>query len=165
MNALVCLRVMGKRKITGESGQSLVELALTMPVLLLLLLGAVEFGQAAFQAIQLSNAAKAAAQYGAQQAYTASDVTGMTAIAQQEVPAIPVSVSVGPPTCSCSSPDAGAPSFSCTKAADTACASPSHIVQTLTITVSAPFNPGVFAPGFSHSSFMLYGSAIQKRLQ
>ena len=155
-----------RRERTGEAGQALIELALTMPLLILFLAGALEFGEVAFISIQLSNAAKAAAQYGAQNANTAVDQAGMQAVAQKEVTAVnPVTVTLGAPTCSCSSPDTATPSFSCTDAPSTSCASPSHIVQTLTISVSGPFKPGFFVPGFSHSSFTLYGSAVQKRLQ
>jgi len=49
----------------SDSGQALVEAALTMPVLLLLLLGAVELGDVAYAAIQVSAAARSGAQYAA----------------------------------------------------------------------------------------------------
>ncbi len=166
IDARVLLRRIKNRARAGEAGQALVELALTMPLLIVILVGALEFGEVAFISIQLSNAAKAAAQYGAQSTTTATDQAGMQAVAQSEVTAVsPVTVALGAPTCSCSSPDTATPSFSCTLAPPTSCAAPSHIVQTLSITVSGPFTPGFFVPGFSHASFTLYGSAVQKRLQ
>ncbi len=53
------------------------ELALTLPLLLLILLGAAEFARFAWASIVTTNAARAGAQYGAQTNTTASDATGM----------------------------------------------------------------------------------------
>jgi hypothetical protein len=73
----------------NESGQSLVELALTLPLLLLFLLGAVELGQVCYGAISVSNAAKAAAQYGAQNGSTAVNTAGMLTAARADVGNVP----------------------------------------------------------------------------
>src|ERR1700730_5920845 len=60
----------------GERGQSLVELAFVLPVLLLLLVGIIEIGRFAYYSILVSNAARAGAQYGAQSLAAAADTTG-----------------------------------------------------------------------------------------
>lgn len=52
------------KKIKNERGQSLVELAISITVILWLLAGAVEFGIAFFQYIQLRDAAQEGALYG-----------------------------------------------------------------------------------------------------
>ena len=52
------------KKIQTERGQSLVEMAVSLVLLLLLLSGAVEFGMAFFQFIQLRDAAQEGAFYG-----------------------------------------------------------------------------------------------------
>ena len=52
------------KKIKNERGQSLVELAVSLVLLLLLLSGAVEFGMAFFQFVQLRDAAQEGALYG-----------------------------------------------------------------------------------------------------
>jgi len=52
------------KKIKKERGQSLVEMAVSLVLLLLLLSGAVEFGMAFFQFIQLRDAAQEGALYG-----------------------------------------------------------------------------------------------------
>jgi len=52
------------KKIKNEKGQSLVEMAVSLVLLLLLLSGAVEFGMAFFQFIQLRDAAQEGAFYG-----------------------------------------------------------------------------------------------------
>lgn len=51
-------------KLKNESGQSLVELAISLLILLYLLSGAVEFGIAFFQYVQLRDAAQEGALYG-----------------------------------------------------------------------------------------------------
>lgn len=58
-----------------ERGQSLVELAISLVVLLFLLSGIVEFGLAFFQFVQLRDAAQEGALYGSTKP---SDVTGIT---------------------------------------------------------------------------------------
>jgi Flp pilus assembly protein TadG len=63
---------------TPERGQSLVELALVVPLLLLLLVGIIEIGRFAYYSILVSNAARAGAQYAAQNLATAKDTTGIT---------------------------------------------------------------------------------------
>ena len=62
------------KKIKNERGQSLVELAVSLVLLLLLLSGAVEFGMAFFQFIQLRDAAQEGALYGS---INPSDVTNI----------------------------------------------------------------------------------------
>ena len=52
------------KKITSERGQSLVELSISLVLLLILLSGAVEFGVAFFQFVQLRDAAQEGALYG-----------------------------------------------------------------------------------------------------
>ncbi len=66
---------------SGRDGQSLVEFALIIPVFLVLLLMAVDFGRLFFTYIQVSNAAREAAAYGAAQP---TDSAGMQARAVQE---------------------------------------------------------------------------------
>jgi len=59
-----------------EQGSALVETALTVPVVLALLLGAVEMGDFSFRASEMSNAARAAAQYGAMNGGGFTDCNG-----------------------------------------------------------------------------------------
>jgi Flp pilus assembly protein TadG len=62
----------------SERGQSLVELAFVVPLLLLLLVGIIEIGRFAYYSILVANAARAGAQYGAQSLGTAADSAGIT---------------------------------------------------------------------------------------
>jgi len=64
------------KKIKSERGQSLVELAISLVIILWLLAGAVEFGLAFFQYIQLRDAAQEGALYGS---VNPSDTAGIIA--------------------------------------------------------------------------------------
>jgi Flp pilus assembly protein TadG len=65
-------------------GQGLVELAVVLPVLVLLLFGAAEYGRLSYVGVEVTNAAYAGAIYGSQNHATASDDTGMAAAATNE---------------------------------------------------------------------------------
>lgn len=54
---------MGKRQGVQQKGQALVELALTLPLILLLILGAVDFGRMFYHKIVITNAAREGANY------------------------------------------------------------------------------------------------------
>src|SRR5262245_60659192 len=62
--------------IKSERGQSLVELSVSLVLLLLLLSGAVEFGMAFFQYVQLRDAAQEGALYGSMNPYSDSNIDG-----------------------------------------------------------------------------------------
>jgi Flp pilus assembly protein TadG len=69
------------KKIKNERGQSLVELSISLVLLLLLLSGAVEFGMAFFQFVQLRDAAQEGALYGSMNPpANVSDTTKINAI-------------------------------------------------------------------------------------
>jgi hypothetical protein len=78
----------------AEQGQSLLEVAFVVPVLLLLMVGLIEIGRFAFYAVLVSNAAHAGAQYGAQSLITSADISGITHAAQHDgqIPGIPMTV-------------------------------------------------------------------------
>jgi Flp pilus assembly protein TadG len=67
-----------------ERGQALLEMAVVLPLLLLLLLGIIEIGRYAELAIVVANSARAGAIYGAQNLATAADITGMQTAAQTD---------------------------------------------------------------------------------
>ena len=56
-----CLRFV--KALLGEQGQAMLETALTMPFLLVMLLGGFELASVAYAATELTNAARAAARY------------------------------------------------------------------------------------------------------
>ena len=66
----------------SESGASLVEFALLLPVIVVLLIGLIEVGRYTYFAILAANAARAGAQYGAQNTQKALDTPGMRSAAE-----------------------------------------------------------------------------------
>ena len=71
-------KVMGLRGLRGERGQSMVEYALVLPILLLLLLGIMEFGIGVFNYNTIANAAREGARYGIVHWRDGLDVEGIT---------------------------------------------------------------------------------------
>ena len=72
------------KALRGDGGQALVETAMTLPLLALMLLGAFEFSRVAYSAIEVTNAARAAAQYGAMNGGGFLDTSGMMAAANAD---------------------------------------------------------------------------------
>jgi Flp pilus assembly protein TadG len=68
----------------SECGTSLIEFAFVAPVIIFLLLGMIELGRFGYFAILAANAARAGAQYGAQDLMTAYDTAGITNAAVQD---------------------------------------------------------------------------------
>jgi hypothetical protein len=158
----------GARK-SSESGQAFVELFLAMTFILVpLLIGAGEFARAAYAYIEVSNAARAAVQYGAQNHATANDSTGdagdtagMLTAARNDYAFDPSELTLNPaPTTVCNCSDTGN-SVSCT---DPTVCSGAHIEVTLTVHLQANFDPGFYEP-FLPNSFTVTSTAVQKVLQ
>jgi Flp pilus assembly protein TadG len=82
------LRTIFGARPAAERGQAVAELAIIAPLLLLLLVGLVEFGRYARMSILVSNAARAGVQYGAQNYVTALDDAGMQNAAQTDAESI-----------------------------------------------------------------------------
>jgi len=70
----------------SDSGQSIVEVALFMPALLLVLMATIDLGRFSQFDARLTSSARAGAQYGAQNLVTADDLTGMQTAALSDVP-------------------------------------------------------------------------------
>jgi Flp pilus assembly protein TadG len=140
-----------KRERHGDdAGNALVEFALTMPVLILLLVGAVELARIAFAAIELSNAARAAVQYGGQSAATAADPGGMSAAASNDaanLTGVTTTVIVSG-VCSSGAACTGANNGSGPTCKNTDCQTVAndHIETILTATSSVSFQPGIRIP-------------------
>lgn len=154
-----------------ETGTALIETALTVPLLFLMLLGAAEFAQVAFAGIEVSNAARAAADYGGSSHGAASDwaLTGSTysggvvAAATNDAANLSgVSVTGITLSCSCSpSSSVSSPTqpSSCTD--NTTCSSQKvSMVETITVNTQATYSPMIHYPG-GPLSITLYGQASQ----
>ena len=139
----------------GE-GQALVETALIFPLLITMLVGTAELARVAYAAIEVSNAARAGAQYGAQNGYTASDTTGISTAASNDAANLSGLTTTSSYSCVCSDGTAST--------CQTSDCSSSHIEETLTVNTQVTFNPVIHLPGLP-TTFTLNGQAIQKCAQ
>lgn len=152
--------------IASESGQALIETGISSFLLALLLLGAVELGTVTYASIEVSNSAKAAAQYATMNggAWTSSglDTVGMLSAAQADAGNLVSNVTfpTAPSyTCSCS----GAGTATCSTSPPTGCAG-SHLIVTVTVKTQGTYNPLIrFWNGFT--SITLNGYAQEEVLQ
>jgi len=155
MKALVLRRLL-KIASAQDEGGALVEACLTLPLLFMLVLGAVEFSRVAYTSLEVVSAAKAGVAYGAQSGGTAGDTAGITAAATTDAANISgLSVSsFSSYACSDGTSSTGA---------NTDCAN-THIVQTLTVRTQATIGPLVHWPGLP-STYTVKGEASQTCLQ
>jgi Flp pilus assembly protein TadG len=85
----------------------MLELCLILPVLLLLLLGTIEFGRAAYFDIEVADAARAGALYGAQSMADAADTGAITQAVQNNAQDIPTAQTTITSSVSCTCPGSG----------------------------------------------------------
>jgi Flp pilus assembly protein TadG len=133
-------------------------MALLTPILLLLLVGAIEIGRFAYYGIEASNAARAGVQYGAQSLADSKDLAGITLAARNDAPEISrLSVS-SEDRCACSnSPSSfvGCPARNC---------SSGHPLVFLEVDTTAQIQPLFHYPGLP-STFAATGKAIMRVAQ
>lgn len=150
-----------KNLLRCQAGQALVELALTVPLLFLLVIGAGEIARMAYYAIITENAAHAAALFAAQNAITASDTTDITTVADSEASSIGGSkaITVSPPnySCTCFNPKAGTNSTMTTCSAS--CPSPDTVLESVQVNTQSKVATWFHYPGLAGSTFTVYGSA------
>lgn len=156
-----------------QSAQALIECALSATLLAVLLLSAVEFGRMAYAAIEVSNAARAAAQYGSMNggAFLSSDATGLDSVGMLNAAQLDagnmgssVTFTSGYPTYSCYCSLSTDTTASCVAPATPTGCSASHIIVNVTVQTQADFNPLIHVPGFGNT-IRLYGKAQQEVLQ
>lgn len=125
-------RPMGKR--AGERGQSLVETAIALPLLLGVVLGIADLGYMAYCFVLLGNAADAGAHYAAQSVVTAADTAGIqTAVTNDAGTMSNITVSSSF-ACTCSDGTA----ITCTNFS--ACVDPHRVITTVTVTTQKTIN-------------------------
>ena len=142
----------------SEAGQSLVELAISIPLLFLLLLGAVEMATVIYDSIAVENAAMAGVQYGSQTTITAADTTGIENASTAAAPNVSLTFTPAPSS-----------SCICSNGASSTCqptdCSGANIEKILTVNTQTTITPPFYyVPGLP-KSFTLYGKAVQKVLQ
>ena len=155
-----------QRHLSLDKGQAFVELALVLPVFMMLLVGVVVVGRLAYASIEVSNAARAGVAYAAQTSTTAADSTNITLAAKQDASNIISSDLIVTPTysCSCESNTGTFTSFnSCSKADAnlTTCPGTSRIVIFVQVNTTAPVGTLFHFPGIP-STVILGGHATMR---
>lgn len=135
-----------RRTGTTQRGANMLEFAFIVPVILLLAIGAVDFGRAYYLGIEVAGAARAGAQYGAQNQGTGADTTGMIAAAKASAADVTTWTS-GFPTASwgCMCSDGTSQNASCTSTPS--CGSGLQVVNYVTVNTKASYVPLIPWPG------------------
>jgi Flp pilus assembly protein TadG len=120
-----------------------------LPVLLLLILSALETGSIAYNAIEVANAAEAGALYGSQSRANAANTTGIAQAATNDASNVLSVTATATTSCACQSA-AGtitAGPGSCTGTIVTSCANPSSVVEWVNVVTAAKVTPMFQLPG------------------
>jgi Flp pilus assembly protein TadG len=141
-----------------DAGQSLIELALTLPLFVFILLGTAEFARFAWASILASNAARAGVQYGAQNHITASDSSGMQTATTLDGTNLSGLTATPTHYCVCST---AAATVSCTLPLSTTCPSPATLLEFVQVNTSATVTPLYRWPGLP-TTFTARGFALMQ---
>lgn len=152
-------RSSGVTVVTDSRGAALVELAVTLPVLVLLTFGVMDFARVFYTATELTNAVRAGAQYGAVDVVNSSDTATMQTRAQNASPQIsPYTVATPIRSCGCMSNTGSFTAQTCTSS----CSSPSdHLVVYVTVTASKTFRTVTRFPGVPKSVPLTRSASIR----
>lgn len=138
----------------SEGGASLVEMAILLPLFMLLMAVAVDLGRAYYLVLELQGAANAAAAYGVQ---NPTDTAGMSTIAQDNAPNVP-GLTVGTHTYGCECSDGTSYSASCVSVPT--CTGLTEVYR-VNITVTATYKP--LFPWPAIASTMSFSSSASMR--
>ncbi|HEX8712088.1 MAG TPA: TadE/TadG family type IV pilus assembly protein [Terracidiphilus sp.] len=170
-----------KRGFFGDRGAALVEMALTTPLLVLIMMGAVELGRLAYFAIEVQNTARAGASYGAVNLSNAFQYPGtVQQAAKDDAPDISNLVVVTPVTaCVCETlntstntpsynPSSGTVNCTDSRVTTGACntntsTSSQKVISYVVVSTHATIDPLVHLPGLP-STYTLYGNAKMRVL-
>lgn len=148
-------RSLGRRRRArgAEAGVGLVEIAVSLPVLVLLVVGTADFGRIFYYAIELTNAARAGAQYAGYNSVQATKTAEITAAAQSAAPNIgsfSVTLSTPPNVCKCAQ-DSGSGQPWTAVTCNTVCPVGLHMFETVTVTATKRFSTISRFPGIPNT--------------
>lgn len=138
----------------SESGHAFVELALMMPIFTIIIIGAAEFARLGYALNEVSNAARAGVQYGAQNHLTARDSNGMQQAATNDGHNVKSLKSTASTFCVCSNGTA----ITCANAA-TSCSA--RIFEYVQVNTSVNVDPIFHCPGLP-TTYALHGQATMR---
>lgn len=131
------------RVLRNTEGSNLIELALALPVLLLILAAGVDLGEAFYTGIQLSAAAQSGASYGI---HNSTDTAGMQLAAKNASSNLSGFTASATSGCECSDGSAGVPGCG----APPVCAA--NYVNYVDVAVTASYSPIISFPGLPAKS-------------
>lgn len=162
----------------SDSGQSILEVAIVAPVLVLLLAGTYDIGRYLYAGIEIANAARAGVQYGAQNLVAANQYGGIISAVTGDAPEMHLQTSTAPsdvrsgpqanpstdpPTsflvCACDSTPATL--GNCTGGSAVTCGANDRVDTFVQVIVSHSFTPTFNLPGLP-SSITITRTAIQE---
>jgi Flp pilus assembly protein TadG len=150
-----------------ESGAAIVELAFTLPMFVILMLGTAEIANIAWASVQLNNAAHAGAQFGSLNRANAADTTDIQTAAQNEAPTLitaPTTQVASTLACSCVTPSTGSETAYSCGTVQANCASPNVILVSIQVTAQAAVSPLIRYPHLP-ASYTLHAQAKMGILQ
>jgi Flp pilus assembly protein TadG len=138
-------------RLRDESGSALIELALTMSLLgVPLLLATVHFSILLIDAMVISNAAHAGAEYGMTSATYASDTSYIQTAAQNDASGLGATLNVTPTVFFACSNAIGGTQYTTQSAATSGCTS-GHTLEFVQVVASATVTPVLSVPGLAKS--------------
>jgi Flp pilus assembly protein TadG len=145
----------------GEEGSALVELAFSMPMLTIMLLGSAEFARLAYASIEVANGAHAAAIYASYSQAASSDTTGIGNAANSDAANLVGgdAISVTSVTSACSCADTSFTPASCSDNS-TCISNNTSMVTTVTVQTQAEYSPVIRIPGTA-TSYTIHASSTQ----
>lgn len=147
----------------SEHGLAVVEFAVLVPVLVLIIMGIAEIGRFAYFSVLVGNAARAGAQYGAQNLHTATDTSGMETAAlndgQNGLSISGLTADSPAPTHFCQCVDSSGTATDLASCIPTDCTAGTHRVVFAQVTVNGSFTSLFRYPGLP-SSFTVSRTAI-----
>jgi Flp pilus assembly protein TadG len=142
-----------RSSLRSQSGSAFVELVVSLPLLMLILIGTIDFARVFNMSIELTNAARAGAQFGTKTVLSSTNGAGMSSAALTATDLTGVTVITGR-TCGCAPDDGtGQPWPAATGAGVppcTVCAT-GHLVISVTVTTVKAFSMIAPFPGIPNS--------------
>lgn len=145
-----------KRSRKSYAGSATVEFALLLPMMLLLVLGAVDFARLFYSAITVASAARAGVQYGAQDTTKARDTAGMQTAAVNDAADLTGVTANAQFYCECSD----GTRVNCVTGTCTGGSSPPVYVQ---VTVQKTFTTLIDYPGIPHTTALSRTAIMRAR--
>jgi len=145
----------------GEEGSALVELAISLPLLSLILLGAAEFARLAYGSIEVVNAAHAAAMYASSSLAASADSSGITNAANSDASNLTGgnAISVKSVTTACTCSNTAYTPTSCNDNS-TCINNNASMITAVTVQTQSTFSPLIRIPGGA-LSYPLQGQSTQ----